>query len=304
MKKLLIFLIIISAGIGIFYYQETAICRNPLSYDIVNFDTHFGISKDKFIATVQESETIWEKGVGRDLFAYKPGGKLKINLVYDDRQVTTQEAVQSQEQIETSRAAYDSLSSQYKSLETAYKSDLSAYDYQVSRFEQQLDLYNTKVAEANKKGGATPKEYEQLQQEKRYLEDLKTELERDRVALNTEASRLNYLGDQVNQLARRLNITVDIHNERFGEAREFDQGDYINNKISVYQFEGIADLRLVLAHELGHALGIGHVDNPKSIMYYLMEKQDLNNPALTQEDKNALIERCQFRIPKLQELLN
>ena len=136
------------------------------------------------------------------------------------------------------------------------------------------------------------------------MEDLKTRLDRDRATLNSAAARLNYLGDQVNELAQKLNIEVDVHNQVFGEAREFDQGEYINGKINIYQFDAISDLRLVIAHELGHALGLDHVENPKSIMYYLMEKQNLNNIALTQEDKKAFRQRCEFHVPKLRELFN
>lgn len=304
MKNFLIFLIIISAGIGIFYYQQTSICRNSLAYDIGGFDSRFGISKEKFLAVIKEAENVWEKGAGRSLFDQKTGAKFKVNLVFDERQATTFEAGESKEQIEGSRAVYDTLLDQYQDLEASYRSSLSEYNSQVSRFEQQLQYYNARVAELNSKGGAKPKEYEELQQEKQFLESLKFELDKDRLSLNAKSSKLNILGDQVNDLAQRLNINVDVHNERFGEAREFDQGEYTDSKINIYQFDAVSDLRLVMAHEFGHALGLEHVENPKSIMYYLMDKQDLNSPALTGEDKEALLNRCTFHVPRLQEIFD
>ena len=90
MKKLFIFLIIISAGIGVYYYQQTSICRQPLSYKIDGFDNNFGISRDKFLTVIKEAETIWEKGVGKNLFEYKPDGKLKISLVFEWQKVKNQ----------------------------------------------------------------------------------------------------------------------------------------------------------------------------------------------------------------------
>ncbi len=303
MRKFLIFIIFVSAGFGIFYYQQTSICRGPLTYDIGSFDNRFSVSKEKFLKTIKEAEAVWEKGAAKDLFEHKAGGKLKISLVFDERQATTFEAGESQEQIEGSRTSYDILLSQYKVAELSYKSNLAEYNSQVSRFEQLLQYYNARVAELNSKGGAPAKEYEELQQERMFLEDLKNQLDKDRLSVNAMASKLNAMGDQVSELAQRLNINVDIHNERFGEAREFDQGDYMNNTINIYQFDAISDLRLVMAHEFGHALGLEHVENPKSIMYYLMEKQDLNNPALTREDKEALLKRCTFHIPKLREVM-
>jgi predicted Zn-dependent protease len=48
----------------------------------------------------------------------------------------------------------------------------------------------------------------------------------------------------------------------------------------------------VLAHELGHALGIGHLDNPKAIMYYLNEGI---NEKLTADDLMALKKVCEIK---------
>jgi hypothetical protein len=185
--------------------------------------------------------------------------------------------------------------SRYKVLELSYKSDLSAYNYEVSKFERNLDAYNAKVAAANKRGGATPKEYEELQKERQGLEYQKAEINRDQLALNSKSAELNSLGDELNELAGRLNIDVDVHNQRFGAAKEFEQGQY-SGKIDIFQFDTISDLRLVIAHEMGHAFGIDHVENQKSVMYYLMEMQDTNNPTLTKEDMDAFIKRCEFKL--------
>ena len=297
-------MIIVSFAIGIFYYQNTAVCRQPLTYDIGTFDTRFNISENKFLINIKEAEKIWETGLGQDLFDYEPGGKLKINLIFDERQQKTVEAVGSKQNIESNRKSYDALLREYKLTEASYKKELASYDSASAELETRLDNYNSQVAEINKKGGATPQEYKELEQEKKYLEAKKTELDSWRLRLNDEALRLNSAGDQVNNLAKELNINVDIHNERFGTAREFDQGDYINNTINIYEFESISDLRLVLAHELGHALDLGHVENSKSIMYYLLGDQNINSPALSAEDIAAFRSRCSAHIPKLQELFN
>jgi predicted Zn-dependent protease len=62
--------------------------------------------------------------------------------------------------------------------------------------------------------------------------------------------------------------------------------------INIYQFHDESDLELVLAHELGHALGLNHVENPESVMYYLMEKQNLENIQLTTQDLQAIKNVC------------
>jgi hypothetical protein len=287
-------LAILGGGGAYYYYQEVVPCRNPILYDVGTFDSRFGISKEKFIKTIGEAETIWESKTHHDLFKYSPGSKFKINLVFDDREKSTQEATQSKEQIGSSRAQYDALLAQYKALTISYEAELSTYNSNLSAFDTRLNAYNARVAEANASGGATPKEYQELEAERKSIESTKQILDRERLVLNGKASELNSLGENVNALAKQLNIEVDLHNERFGEAKEFDQGDYQGNRINIYQFDGIGDLRLVLAHELGHALGLNHVQNPTSVMYYLMEKQNIQNPSLTAEDLTAVNDVCNF----------
>jgi len=80
-------------------------------------------------------------------------------------------------------------------------------------------------------------------------------------------------------------------NEQFGESREFTQGDYQGDKISIYTFLDEAELVRVLVHEFGHALGIGHVENSESMMYHLMSNQP-TIARLSVEDTQAFFAVC------------
>ncbi|MDO8496090.1 MAG: matrixin family metalloprotease [bacterium] len=281
---------------GFFIYKkELAPCVKPVFYSIGTIDSRFGITKEKFLSTTKEAEAIWEDDANQNLFDYKDDARFKINLIFDDRQEQTLEANYSKEEIESYRAQYDSMAADYKSLANSYERDLALYNSNVAIFEKRLADYNDWVSEINSRGGATPKERQKLEEERKELESEKNILDSQRLALNDRASRLNFLGDSVNSLGRKLNITVDIHNQRFGDGREFEQGQTIGKKeINIYQFDTIGDLRLVLAHELGHAIGLEHVENPKSLMYYLMDQQNPQNPVLSSEDLSALNDRCNF----------
>lgn len=291
--KLLFLFLIILAGFLV-YKNEFAPCQRTIFYDIGSFDTHFGITREKFLKTVQESEIIWEQKPDNNLFEYKLGSKFKINLIFDERQAKTIEADRSKDEIEGSRAEYDSIVENYKILAASHDKLLNDYNIQAAAFEANLNDYNRRVNEINNKGGATPQEARELEEEKKILESERNNLNRQRSILNNRASELNSLGDTINTLGQKLNINVDVHNQLFGEAREFDQGEYRGDEINIYQFDGIGELRLVLAHEFGHALGIEHVENSESIMYYLMEKQDIKTPVLSPEDFSALKNKCNF----------
>lgn len=285
--------LIILAGAGYHLLDKYVfLCDIPVQYSIGKFDERFGISQEKFIKTLQEAEQVWEKSADKDIFEYIPDADFKVNLAFDERQQKTLAANRSEENIEATQANYDLLHSQYEIEKERYEMNLRNYDTAKSSYNARVERYNQKVASANARGGATAQEYKELQQDKQDIQHEANELESKRESLNQEVQELNSLGNRINELAAHLNIKVDIHNEVFGGAREFDQADYTGRDINVYQFDAIPDLRLVLAHELGHSLGMDHVENPKSIMHYLMDKQDLNNPTPTIEDIVELRRVC------------
>jgi predicted Zn-dependent protease len=54
------------------------------------------------------------------------------------------------------------------------------------------------------------------------------------------------------------------------------------------------ELVLILAHELGHAMGISHLRQPESIMYSQMGQQQLNpSVQLTETDIQAVRQLCE-----------
>ena len=106
---------------------------------------------------------------------------------------------------------------------------------------------------------------------------------------------INALGAEVNKLARNLNLQVETFNDIGGNGEEFDEGEYADNgagkMINVYQFDSWSKLLRVLAHELGHARGLPHVEDPASIMYRLNQS---TNEKLTASDMAALKKLCGF----------
>ncbi len=74
-----------------------------------------------------------------------------------------------------------------------------------------------------------------------------------------------------------LNAVVAQYNQTAG--RTFEEGQYVRDsageRINIFEFVGNTQLERVLAHEFGHALGLDHNEDPKSIMFAQNESGNL-----------------------------
>lgn len=270
-------------------------CSKPIEYSIGEVDQKFGIPKDDVLKNALESEKVWEAEVQRELFKYNPQAEFKINLIFDERQQSTNESVKLEENLEKLDVAHDSTLQEYNLLKEKYSKRLEEYNKSVDEYEKRIKEYNKDVAYWNSRGGATEEEYKKLEKEKKELKTMYENLEKERKAINALASQANQTAEKQNQLANNYNSSLETYKSKFGESREFEKGVYSGQAINIYEFRETDDLKMTIIHEFGHALGIDHLNNPTSIMYYLMGEQDLENPKLTEEDISALKNVCKIK---------
>lgn len=235
--RILVPVIAIAAIAGVVYHANPAPCSTPIEYSLGSFDPRFGESRADFLAAVASAAKLWDDAAGRELFAYAQGGALKINLIYDSRQAATNLG----RKISAEQAAYDTQKRALDALKAQYENDKQQYE--------------TQVAYWNAQGGAPPNVY--------------TALESMRQKLNGEAGAINTDTAALNAMAAQTNAKVGTYNTAAGT--DFNEGEYIRDssgsRINVYQFENQDKLVRVLAHELGHALGLAHNTDPNAIMY-------------------------------------
>ncbi|MCK9445359.1 M57 family metalloprotease [bacterium] len=294
---LIISYIFLFAGDFISTYQKILYkinpCPTPITYSIGQFDTQFNITQLDFKLAIKEAEDIWEKASGRDLFNYSSSGGMKVGLIYDSRQESTVQIDKMDNNLDQDNNYYLQLKAQYESLVSQYNQLSQSLNNLISSYNSRQSIYEKKVSIWNKKSGSQS-EYNQLVQEREELNSLSSTIKTKQSEVNNLASRINQLAEQLNTLASNLNLNIAKYNDVVeSTGQEFEQGNYISGlgekEINIYQFENHDKLVRVLAHELGHALGIDHIDNSEDIMYaYNIGK----NSSITSADLEALNIAC------------
>lgn len=299
-----IFVILLLLGFS-YYYKEnigrflqdflnqSQPCQKPITYSITNIDPRFGLTEAELLNDVKQAEKIWESPIDKQLFEYSPTGDLKINLVYDYRQKATDAMKKIGIVINDDRSTFDILKIKYNSLVVSYNKEkarletlITAYNIDKSAYEKDVGYYSHSKA--------SRVEYSMLEQKRVDLNNQVTIINRAQDSLNGLVDTINSAEIVLNKLIVTLNLQVNTYNTVNSSTGEtFNEGEYIRDTngivINIFEFDDMNQLVRVLAHELGHALRLEHLDNSKAIMYYLNEGI---NKKLTVDDLVALKKVC------------
>jgi hypothetical protein len=308
--KIINSLFILALFVGLIFYFEPDInsavknfkrefqpCNEPINYSLGTIDPKFNISQADFLNVIDLAAKIWQTPINKKLFGYAPEGGLKINLVYDSRQEATDKLKSLGINIHTDEASYEILKNKYAALEKVYNTKKTELENTIGYYEEQKANYEDEIKAANKRGGVNPAEFAIIEEERKALNSLGESIKEKQTALNQTVDDINAVAKVINRLISELNLKVTNYNTiGASSAGEFQEGQYVSDaqseRINIYQFDSRDSLVRVLAHELGHALGLDHLDNPEAIMYRLNES---GNEKITADDLAALKAVCQIK---------
>lgn len=245
---------------------------------------------------MKEVEQLWASAMDQPVLQYSKNGKVVIHLIYGEEQKRTEAEQLLTQKIQTKKDQITILEKEYEKLRANFLETRED-------FEGTLSDYNEKAREYSRlaekwKGKQIPEEtFKKLKRMEKNIKQLRALVERKRDNVESLRQKTNTKSRKLNRLIDVQNEMITDYNEQFSIAKKFNQGRYVregeSERINIFQFSNLAQLKTVLAHEAGHALGLDHVkDNPQSIMYPIMGEQNIFDLSLTDEDITAMQNRC------------
>lgn len=286
-------------------------CGIPIHVALGDVDPRFGFDRSAVSEALAEAERLWQAPGDAQLFLRSDHPRaMTVHLNFDERQ---HGALQRR----SLRGVIDRDLSQLRSHESALahrgariEAARLRHERDSRDFARSMQSHQAQVAALNRDPARLrdPAQRQALEREGAALRVAHAELERSLAELNRDIAAYNAGVDDQQQQADKYRGRIAQFNTFSSEqpvvsgrySHERDQG----RRIAVFRAEDQDELVRILAHELGHALGLDHVAQPEAVMNSLLhedagvDRRHVRSTALGDADRAALMALCGDRLRK------
>lgn len=274
-------------------------------WSVQRIDRRFDLSVDEALRAGRDAARLWGEAAGLDLFELSPSGGAPIYFEYDERQATVEARGEREATLDDRRADVEGRRGELEATSQEHDAALEQHRQRAEEHRRVVSAYNTDVQRWS--GREIPAEVEaELERRRREIDDTARELQTRQGALNERSEeirrevddfneRVEALAEEERAFARDFPVTA-FESGTYDETVTFENGRplMVNRRIRIYQFSSYDDLVLVLAHELGHALGLGHATGGGAVMseVFTTGVDIVSKGSVTPTDVRMLRDRC------------
>ena len=269
------------------------------------------ISEYELRNIIDEIEYELESQVNTNIFDYSEDGK-DIDIIYLKPSKLEKRIEKLLQKIKTKQSKITKFQSFFLEKDEEIEELKNKFEIRNDKHNDKIIAFNNYVKNINNRNNLSSSEYKKI---KKNIENEKYKLKKATIGLKREKSTLqrsissfnnkilsyNNLIKEINRLNNELERMSrnfkKVKGMTFGQKEIrlktfFKNGKKIQeksvknttNKIEIYGFNDLSELKAVLAHEILHLVGIPHIDEENALMNPILQKNQLNSITLTNED--------------------
>lgn len=270
------------------------------------------ITKDELKSIIKEIEFTFESQLSKNIFDYSQIDGKTIDILYVEPSKLEQRLTRKIQKFKDDKLKLQNIKNSFAK-KTKIIDDLKIeLTTQTKILNTKIDKLNKYIKDVNKRKSVSNSQYNEI---KNYVnvEKSKIKIDQDKqkkikstldkevnrynqniYKYNDLISKSNFLSKDIESLSRSMNkikgktfgqkeITSKIYYEN-GKRIEEKTQTISMNKIEIYGFDNIAQLKAVLAHEIAHLVGIPHIDSKNALMNPIIQQNQEENLYLTYDD--------------------
>ena len=268
------------------------------------------LSEHQLKIIIDEIEHIFESQLNMNIFDYSQNGK-PIDIIFETPSKLEEKIKEKMEKFTLKLEKIEELKIQFPKIKEEMTISQNTYNEQSSILNKKIEELNEYVRNINKKTNLSKDEYLEAQN---YINIEKSGIDIEGKKQKKSHKDLTKLFNSYNQKVFSFNNLVNdsnrISNEIESMSRNFKKikgkvfaeenttiktsykdGQLVKeknstismNKIEIYGFDNLKQLKVVLAHEIAHLVGIPHIEVKNALMNPLLDKNQ-DELVLSSED--------------------
>lgn len=268
------------------------------------------LSEHQLKIIIDEIEHTFESQLNMNIFDYSQNGK-PIDIIFETPSKLEEKIKEKMEKFTLKLEKIEELKTQFPKIKEEMTISQNTYNEQSSILNKKIEELNEYVRNINKKTNLSKDQYLEAQN---YINIEKSEIDIEGKKQKKSYRDLTKLFNSYNQKVFSFNNLVNdsnrISNEIESMSRNFKKikgkvfaeenttiktyykdGQLVKekssiismNKIEIYGFDNLKQLKVILAHEIAHLVGIPHIEVKNALMNPLLDKNQ-DELVLSSED--------------------